>query len=56
MDDVRKIQRLASWCKDINAAQQEYTYAPVYVKQNKWEEIKNDVKSFEDVCKIFELK
>jgi len=53
LDDVRKIKRLATWCKDINKAQSEYTYSPVYVKQEKWEEVKNQLKSFADVCKLF---
>jgi len=26
------------------------------MKQEKWEEVKNDLKSFADVCKIFEVK
>ena len=56
LDDVRKIQRLATWCKDINSAQSEYLYLPIYVKQEKWEEIKNDLKTFKDLCKIFEVK
>ena len=56
IDDIRKIQRLATWCKDINTAQKVYTYTAVYVKQEKWEEVKNDLKSFTDVCKIFEVK
>jgi type III restriction enzyme len=55
LDDVRKIKRLAIWCKDINSAQSEYTYLPVYVKQEKWDEIKNDLKTFKDLCKIFEV-
>lgn len=46
LDDIRKIKRLATWCKDINAAQSEYTYTPVYVKQEKWEDVKKDIKSF----------
>lgn len=56
LDDIRKIKRLATWCKDINAVQKEYTYTPVYVKQEKWDEIKNELKSFADVCKLFEVK
>lgn len=56
LDDVRKIKRLAIWCNDINTVQKEYTYTPIYIKQEKWDEIKKDVKSFVDVCKIFELK
>jgi len=53
-DDIRKIQRLATWCKDINTAQKEYTYRAVYIKQEKWEEVKNDLKSFADVVKLSE--
>ena len=53
LDDIRKIKRLATWCNDINIAQTKYTYTPVYVKQEKWEEVKNDLKTFADVCKLF---
>jgi type III restriction enzyme len=56
LDDLRKIQRLATWCKDINTAQKEYTYTPVYVRQEKWEEVKNNLKSFDDVLKLFLVK
>ncbi len=56
LDDLRKIQRLATWCKDINSAQKNYTYTAIYVKQEKWEDVKNDLKSFKDVCSIFEVK
>lgn len=55
LDDVRKIKRLAIWCKDINSVQSEYSYTPVYVKQEKWDEVKNDLRSFNDICKIFEV-
>ena len=53
LDDIRKIQRLFVWCKDINTAQKEYTYSPVYIKQEKWDDIKNDFKTFAEVVKIF---
>ena len=53
LDDIRKIQRLFVWCKDINTAQKDYTYSPVYIKQEKWDDIKNDFKSFAEVVKIF---
>ncbi|MBW7891649.1 MAG: DEAD/DEAH box helicase family protein [Chitinophagaceae bacterium] len=56
LDDQLKIKRLATWCRDINHAQSEYTYQPVYVKQEKWDEVKRDLKLFEDVHKIFEVK
>jgi len=55
LDDIRKIKRLAVWCKDINTAQSQYTYTPLYVKQEKWEDVKKDVKSFNDVISIFKV-
>lgn len=56
LDDVRKIQRLQSWCSDINSAQDKFTYTPLYAKQEKWETVKSDLRSFRDFCKIFEAK
>lgn len=56
LDDVRKIKRLAIWCTDINTVQSEHTYTPVYVKQEKWDDVKKDLRSFDDVCKLFEVQ
>lgn len=56
VDDLLKIKRLATWCKDVNHTQSEYTYHPVYVKQEKWDEVKNNLKSFADLFQIFEVK
>lgn len=56
INDIRKIKRLATWCNDINKAQQKYTYTPIYIKQEKWEDIKNELKSFWDVQNLFALK
>jgi type III restriction enzyme len=55
LDDLRKIKRLAVWCNDINTIQSEYTYLPVYVKQEGWEDVKNDLKSFADLYKLFKV-
>ncbi|MFH0894954.1 MAG: type III restriction endonuclease subunit R, partial [Bacteroidota bacterium] len=55
LDDIRKIKRLAAWCKDINTAQREYTYTSVYVKQEDWEKKEKDLKSFLDVIEIFKV-
>jgi type III restriction enzyme len=55
LDDIRKIKRLATWCKDINAIQTDYTYTPVYVKQGKWDDVKKDIKTFAELCLIFEV-
>ncbi len=56
LDDLLKIKRLATWCKDINNAQSEYSYNPVYVKQEKWDDLKNNLKSFQDLISIFFVK
>lgn len=58
LDDILKIKRLATWCKDINSAQTDYTYTPVYIKQEdweKWEKKENGLKSFADLLKIFQV-
>ena len=55
LDDLLKIKRLVTWCKDINNAQSEYTYNPVYVKQEKWDDLKNNLKSFQDIIEIFNV-
>lgn len=56
MDDRRKINRLITWCKDINATQSLYTYTPIYIKEEKWDDVKKDLKTFGDVVKIFWAK
>ncbi|MDW7679397.1 MAG: hypothetical protein SCK70_02465 [bacterium] len=55
-DDVRKIKRLQVCCDDINAAQNERRYIPLYVKQEVWEKHKKDLKSFNDIIKLCMLK
>ncbi len=56
LDDIRKIKRLEVWCEDINKTQNKYSYTPIYIKQEKWDKIKNEIKSFESLIKIFEVK
>lgn len=56
LDDRRKISRLAVWCLDINATQSQYSYQPVYIKQEVWDERKKDFKTFNEVFKIFQVK
>jgi type III restriction enzyme len=53
LDDIRKIKRLQVWCNDINAAQNERRYVPLYVKQETWEKYKKDLKAFKDVINLF---
>ncbi|WP_333596161.1 DEAD/DEAH box helicase [Schleiferia thermophila] len=56
VDDLLKIKRLVTWCNDINKAQTQYTYHPVYVKQETWEEVKNDLKLFRDLYELFKVQ
>jgi len=56
LDDVRKIKRLQIWCNDVNAAQNERQYFPLYVKQETWEKHKKDIKTFGNITKLFKLK
>mgnify|MGYP001262318165 CR=1 FL=1 len=53
LDDRLKIKRLVTWCKDVNKAQSKYSYNPMYVKQEKWDEIKNNLQSFQDLSSLF---
>ena len=55
LDDVRKIKRLQIWCNDVNAAQNERRYIPLYVKQEMWEKHEKDLKKFEDIIKLFAI-
>ncbi|MFH1931342.1 MAG: DEAD/DEAH box helicase family protein [Pseudomonadota bacterium] len=56
LDDVRKIKRLQIWCNDVNAAQNERQYFPLYVKQEMWEKHQKDIKTFENIIKLFKLE
>lgn len=55
-DDILKIKRLVTWCNDINKVQQNYNYNPLYIKQEKWDKVKKDIKNFVDLCILFEMK
>jgi len=56
LDDVRKIKRLKVWCNDVNAAQNERQYFPLYVKQETWEKHQKDIRTFENIIKLFKLE
>lgn len=55
LNDIRKITRLITWCVDTNKVQSEYTYTPIYVLEEKWDEVKKDIKSFKNIIDIFEV-
>lgn len=56
LDDVRKINRLKTWCEDVNKTQSEVKYIPLYVKQEEWGKYREGIKRFEDIVKLFLLK
>ena len=56
LDDKRKVQRLLSWCNDINKLQNEKIFTPVYVKQEEWEKNKNIINSFAELLSVYVLK
>jgi type III restriction enzyme len=45
LDSMRKIRRLAQWCKDVNAKQSEKTYTAIFIKQEDWEKHKSRLKT-----------
>ena len=53
LDDIRKIQRLVTWCYDINHVQKQYAYQPVYIKQEDWDTKLKDIHSFQNVLTLF---
>lgn len=53
LDDLNKIRRLVTWCKDVNIQQSEKTYTAIYIKQEDWEKHLSSLKSFNDVKAIF---
>lgn len=55
LDDVRKINRLKTWCEDVNKTQSEVKYIPLYVKQEEWEKYREGIKKFKDVVKLFKM-
>lgn len=56
VEDLRKIKRLQVWCNDVNAAQNERRYMPLYVKQEMWEKHKKDLKNFAQIINLFKIE
>lgn len=50
-DDIKKIQRLAQWCDDLNKAQSKIKVNWLYIKQEEYE--KYTPKTFEELVKLF---
>jgi len=56
LDDIRKIKRLAQWCKDVNALMVNRKFTPVYLKEDVWDKYKTNIKSFREIVNIAEYK
>ncbi|MFB6212745.1 MAG: DEAD/DEAH box helicase family protein [Candidatus Magasanikbacteria bacterium] len=46
LDDVRKIERLEKWCKDVNEVQDETEFKYLYLKEDEWNEWQSKAESF----------
>jgi len=55
LEDIRKIERLKQWCKDVNAVQNEGTYIPVYVKEEDFNANRTSIKTFADIVALCKL-
>ncbi len=53
LNDLKKINRLVQWCTDINNAQEERTYTPIYIKQEDWEKHEKSLRRFSDLETLF---
>lgn len=53
LDDVRKVKRLAQWCKDVNVLQDQFIYKTLYVKQEEWDKFQNQIRDFHDMENLF---
>lgn len=51
LDDIKKIQRLYQWCKDVNQIQRKIKFTGLYVKQEEYEKYKPS--SFSQLVNLF---
>lgn len=54
LDDIEKIKRLRQWCDDVNTAQNKTTFRVLYLKQEAWESLSQQLKSFAEATKLGE--
>lgn len=54
LDDIEKIKRLRQWCEDVNMAQKKVIYQMLYIKQESWEKLSQQPKSFAEATKLGE--
>ncbi len=56
VDKTREVHRLATWCNDVNAAQTDCIYTPIFINQAEWNACKQEIRSFADVAFRFKVK
>lgn len=56
LNDIKKINRLVTWCTDVNKEQSEITYTPVYIEEEVWKRERTAIKTFEQLVKLFTIK
>jgi type III restriction enzyme len=54
LDDIEKKKRLEQWVVDVNQAQTDIQYHSLYVKQEDWEKLPREPKSFGEATRLFE--
>jgi len=56
LNDIKKINRLVTWCNDVNNEQNEITYIPIYIEEEVWKRERTAMKTFEQLVKLFTIK
>ncbi|MEX2304938.1 MAG: DEAD/DEAH box helicase family protein [Waddliaceae bacterium] len=56
LDDIRKIERLRQWCKDINELDGKVKVDSLYVKQDDWESFKNLPETLGELAKLLKIE
>lgn len=53
---AKKINRLVTWCNDVNKEQNEITYTPINIEEAIWKRERTAMKTFEQLVKLFTIK
>lgn len=56
LNDINKINRLITWCNDVNKEQNEITYTPIYIEEEVWKRERIAMKTFEQLVKLFTIE
>lgn len=53
IEDPRKWERLCQWCEDASAKVINRDFKPLFVRQEKWDDYRSKVKTFQQLCAAF---